>query len=180
MRIYILSILIFFSLKVFAQRESVKTYYTNGKLESAGNMYSYSKFDKRILKEFHYFKNLKKKDGEWKYYNESGDLIRIENYKASLNINTLNNLRQKLSDIPNGKWTYFSDEGIKYREEIYKNGILFHYVKEIYRDNTLLGNITFNAGLPDTTIFEPMTLSINLILNPDFSSFYYVQSQVSI
>jgi hypothetical protein len=115
-------------------------------MQSSGTMYSFSRFDKRIPKEYGYFKGLKKKDGEWKYWNENGKLIKVENYKAILDVDTLKTLLNKLDNVRDGKWIYFNNEGLKYHEEIYHNGLLIHSVKEIYRDTVLIGNNTIDNG----------------------------------
>jgi OOP family OmpA-OmpF porin len=173
MKHFILIFLLLVSIEVSAQRKTVKTYYSNGIMQSSGTMYSFSKFDKRIHKEYEYFKGLKKKDGEWKYWNENGKLIKIENYKAILDVDTLKSLLNKLDNVRDGKWIYFNEEGLKYREEIYHNGVLIHSVKEFYRDTVLIGNITFDNGVTDTTFSGPVTIGKNLIINPEFDIFYY-------
>jgi OmpA-OmpF porin, OOP family len=173
MKQFALILLLLISLDLYSQRETVKTYYSNGIMKSSGRIYSFSKFDKRIPKKYDYFKNLKKKDGEWKFWNENGKLIRIENYKALLDVDTLGFLLSKLEDVRDGKWTYFNDDGLKYREEIYQNGTLANYVKGLYRDSVLIGKITYDKGMIDTTLFEPVNFGKNLIINPEFDIFYY-------
>lgn len=119
-------ILVFVFLIVFfdlvAQKEKVKTYYSNGKLKSKGLVYSFGNYDNRIPKSYNYFKSLKKKDGEWKFYYQNGNLSRIESYKATPDL-------KNLVDLKHGKWVYYNEQGIKYREDFYNDGIIYNSVR---------------------------------------------------
>jgi outer membrane protein OmpA-like peptidoglycan-associated protein len=171
------SIFIFIFLIIFsdldAQREKVKTYFDNGTLQSKGSVFSYSSFDWRIPKKYAFFKGLKKKDGEWKYWYQNGQLERIENYKATLNLKKLNDLNNKWEDTPHGKWINYTEQGIKYRDDFYKDGILYNSTKEIYNNNQQVGAISVLKGVRDTVWITPLSTGPNLIFNPDFELFYY-------
>ncbi|MBK7132880.1 MAG: OmpA family protein [Bacteroidales bacterium] len=170
--IFIIVFLIIFS-DLDAQREKVKTFYDNGTLQSKGSVFSYSNFDWRIPKKYAYFKGLKKRDGEWKYWYQNGQLERIENYKATLNLKKLDDLRNKWEDLPHGKWIYYTEQGNKYRDDFFKDGILYNSTKEIYNNNQQVGEITVLKGIWDTIWIKPLSSGPNLILNPDFELFYY-------
>jgi outer membrane protein OmpA-like peptidoglycan-associated protein len=145
----------------------IKTYFKNGQLESKGSFYTYSIYDniKSLPKKLRYFGDIKKKGKEWKYWYQDGQLSKIENYKLIKDKNPY--------DLPNGNWTYFNEQGEKYREDTYLNGILINSIKEIYKDSQLVGKISLNNGILDTTLFEPFTIRKNLVINPEFDYFYY-------
>src|SRR4030042_1798141 len=153
------------SICINAQRQKVKTYYDDGKLESKGLTYTYSIFSdkKELPKDLRYWGDIQKKEGGWKYWHRNGELKRIENYKLVKN--------RKYSDLPDGKWIYFNDLGIKYREDSYEHGILVNSTHEIYHDDQLAGKISLNYGISDTVLYLPFTKGNNLIINPEFDFF---------
>jgi outer membrane protein OmpA-like peptidoglycan-associated protein len=143
-----------------------KIYYKNGQLESAGFIYKYPIFyDVKLPPWADRFGYIEKKGKAWKYWYPNGQLSRIENYKFIQDKNPY--------DLPDGKWTYINDQGKIYREDTYLNGILINSTKEIYKDSQLAGKITLNNGILDTTLFVPLTLGKNLVINPEFEYFYY-------
>lgn len=155
-----------------AQRAKIKTYYKNGQLESKGFLYTYSIYNniKSLPKKFRFFGEIKKRDKEWRYWYQNGQLSRIENYKVIKDRNP--------NDLPDGKWTYFNEQGIKYREDTYLDGTLINSTKEIYRDSQLAGKITIRNGIPDTSLIIPFSSGKNLIINSGFDYFYYKPVQV--
>jgi outer membrane protein OmpA-like peptidoglycan-associated protein len=143
-----------------------KTYYKNGKLESAGFIYKYPIFyDVKLPPWADRFGFIEKKGKTWKYWYPNGQISRIENYKFIEDKNSY--------DLPDGKWTYINEQGKIYREDTYLNGKLINSTKEIYKDFKLAGKFTLNNGIPDTSLFEPFTSGKNLVINPDFDFFYY-------
>jgi len=165
---YIVTICLLLSnICINAQRQKVKTYYDDGKLESKGLTYTYSIFsdNKQLPKDLRYWGDIQKKVGEWKYFQRNGELKKIENFMLVKD--------RKYSDLPDGKWMYFNDLGIKYREDTYSNGTLVNSMHEIYNDNQLAGKISLNFGIYDTVLYLPFTKENNLIINPDFDFFYY-------
>lgn len=163
----IVSIFFLICLDSIAQREIIKTYYKNGRLESKGFLYTYSIYSniKSLPKKLRFFGELEKKGKMWKYWYQTGELKRIENYKLIKDKNPY--------DLPDGNWTYFNEQGIKYREDTYKDGVIINSIKEIYKDSRLAGKITFQNGISDTTLLIPLTIGQNLIINPEFDFFFY-------
>ncbi len=163
---YILGILLLISIRTDGQRELIKTYYKDGKLESKGSLYTYSYFygDKRIPRKYK-AGQIQKKEKEWKYWYPNGQVRRIENFKLVKDKN--------FNDLPHGKWVYFNEYGTRYREETYDNGKLVNTIKEIYQDSKLAGRVSIKNGISDTTFFLPFIKDKNLIINPDFDFFYY-------
>ena len=53
------------------------------------------------------------------------------------------------------------------------DGVLINSTKEIYRDSQLVGKITLQNGIPDTSLVIPLTSGKNLIINPAFEYYYY-------
>ena len=149
------------------QRKIIKTYYKDGRLESKGFLYTYSIYDniKSLPKKFQFFGEIKKKGKEWKYWYQNGQLSRIEYYKLIKDKNPY--------DLPNGNWKYFNEQGVKYREDTYLNGDIINSIKEIYKDSQLVGKITLQNGILDTSLVAPLVSGKNLIINPDFEYFYY-------
>lgn len=165
-RILIITFIIISCFESSGQRKMTKTYYKNGKLESAGFVYKYPIFyDVKMPPKMQKFGDIEKKGKVWKYWYQNGQLSRIENYKFIKDKNPY--------DLPNGKWTYFNERGKKYREDSYLNGILINSIKEIYKDSQLVGEITLRNGVIDTILNTPLTLGINLVINPEFDYFYY-------
>jgi OOP family OmpA-OmpF porin len=163
----IVSIFFLICLDSIAQREIIKTYYKNGRLESKGFIYTYSIYSniRSLPKKLRFFGELEKKGKVWKYWYQTGELKRIENYKLIKDKNPY--------DLPDGNWTYFNEQGIKYREDTYKDGVLINYIKEIYKDSILAGKISLQNGISDTTLLIPLTIGQNLIINPEFDYFFY-------
>lgn len=165
----VLSILLLLCISncISGQKELIKTYYKDGRLESKGWTYKYSSFYdvKRLKKMDNKFTMIQKKIKQWKYWYNNGELRRIENYKLVIDKNYF--------DLPDGKWVYFNEGGTKYREEIYKDGEIIKTTKDIFQNSKLVGKITINTGNSDTTLFVPFTKGNNLIINPDFDFFYY-------
>jgi OmpA-OmpF porin, OOP family len=165
----ILSIFLLISIDLTAQRGMVKTYYKNGQLESKGFVYTYSMYyDVKNKIKSNVLTNtgkITKKIKEWVYYYPNGQISRIENYKIVIDKNPY--------DLRDGNWIYYNAQGIKYREESYKEGTLTNSIKEIYKGTHLAGKFTLHNGIADTILSEPFTIGNNLILNPDFSYFYY-------
>src|SRR4030042_2844695 len=151
---------------VNAQHQKIKTYYEDGKLESKGSLYTYSYFyeDKRIPKKLE-AGQIQKKEKEWKYWYQNGQLRRIENYKLVKDKN--------FNGLPHGKWVYFNETGTKYREDTYENGVLVNSIKEIYYDTKLAGKVSYNYGVSDTLLYLQLPKVKNLIKNPNFDFFYY-------
>jgi OmpA-OmpF porin, OOP family len=166
-KIVILNCFLLISICTDAQHEKIKTYFKDGKLESKGSMYSYSVSydDKKIHKKFDFFGGIKKKEKEWKYWYQNGQLRVIEHYKLVIDKN--------FNDLPDGKWEYFNEYGAKYREDTYDNGTLISTTKEMYQDSKLAGIISLKNGVSDTSLYLPFTKDKNLIINPDFDFFYY-------
>jgi OmpA-OmpF porin, OOP family len=146
-----------------------RTYYKNGQLESKGLEYTYSMYYdvKKKIKSNVLTKTGKitKKVKEWEYYYPNGQVSRKESYKIVIDKNPY--------DLPDGNWIYYNEQGVKYREDTYLNGVLINSIKEIYKDSHLAGKITLDSGIIDTTLYEPLTLNKNLIINPEFDYFYY-------
>jgi OmpA-OmpF porin, OOP family len=155
------------SMNLSAQHEKVKTYYTNKNLQSKGSTYTYSIYYdvKSMPKKFRTFGQLTKKEKEWKYWYQNGQLARIEHYKLVIN--------KDWNDLRDGIWIYYNEQGIKYREDIYKDGKLETSIREIYCDSVLAGKINIHNGLSDTSLYMPLTKQNNFIINPDFDFFYY-------
>ena len=149
------------------QREKIKTYYKNGQLESEGLRYSYpTYYDVKMPNpDMQKSGGITKKEKEWKYWYQNGQLRRVENYKFIKDKNP--------RDLPNGNWEYFNETGVKYREDTYSDGVLINSTKEIYKDSQLVGKITLQNGIPDTSLVIPLTSGKNLIINPDFEYYYY-------
>jgi outer membrane protein OmpA-like peptidoglycan-associated protein len=149
------------------QHKTEETHYTNGKIKSKGSTYTYPiYYDKKVTgKKHQYFGELVKREKEWKYWFQNGQIERIENYKLIKNDDPI--------DLPHGLWTYFNYQGIKYREDIYKAGKLDYGDREIYSDAGLAGKISVTNGIPDTSLLHPLTKQNNLILNPDFDYYFY-------
>ncbi len=154
-------------LNLSAQHEKVKTYYTNRNLQSKGSTYTYSIYYdvKSIPKKFRTFGQLTKKEKEWKYWYQKGQLARIEHYKLVIN--------KDWNDLRDGIWIYYNEQGIKYREDIYEDGKLETSEREIYCDSVLAGKINIHNGLSDTTLYMSLTKQDNFIINPDFDFFYF-------
>ncbi|MCX6302275.1 MAG: OmpA family protein [Bacteroidia bacterium] len=166
-RYLILSFLLTLSICTNAQRQKVRTYYEDGKLESKGSVYTYPIYldNKTIPKKWRILYEIQKKEKQWKYWYRSGQLSRVENYKLVIDKNYY--------DLPDGEWIYFNESGTKYNEETYSNGVLISSTREIYNDNQLAGKVSLNYGISDTTLYLPFNKGNNLILNPDFDFFYY-------
>ena len=165
-KILIITLVILNCFESSGQRKMTKTYYKNGKLESAGFIYKYPIFyDVKMPPKMQKFGDIEKKGKEWKYWYQDGQLSRIENYKFIQDKNPYN--------LPDGKWTYFNEQGKRYREDTYLNGILINSTKEIYKDSQLVGEITIRNGIIDTTLNTPLTQGKNLVINPEFDYFYY-------
>ncbi len=166
-RIFILIFFLLISVCAGAQRKMTRTYYKNGQLESKGSIYTYSIFydDKRVPKKFKTYGEVQKKERQWKYWYQNGQLSRIEHYKLIVDKN--------YNDVPDGKWIYFNEHGIKYREEAYTSGTLVNTTKEIFRNSQLAGKVSLRNGISDTTLYLPVTKEKNLIKNSDFDFFYY-------
>ncbi len=149
------------------QHKTVKTYYFNENIKSSGSTYTYSIFydDKSVHKKYKYFDQIEKKEKEWKYWYQNGQIERIEHYKVVKN--------KDPKSLPDGLWTYYNGQGIKYREDIYKDGKLESGNREIYCDTGLAGNIAIKNGIPDTSLSVPLTKQDNLIINPDFDFYFY-------
>jgi OmpA-OmpF porin, OOP family len=165
----VLSIFLLINIDLIAQRELVKTYYNNGQLESKGFVYTYSMFydvkNKISSNVLTHTGKIAKKVKKWEYYYPNGQVNRIENYKLAIDKN--------LYDLPDGNWIYYNAQGIKYREERYKEGTLTNSIKEIYKDSQLVGRITLHDGIVDTALSGSLSDGNNLILNPEFTYFYY-------
>jgi OOP family OmpA-OmpF porin len=164
---FLMSIFLLICFESSGQREKIKTYYKNGQLESEGFRYSYPVFYDVKMKNPEWQKSggIVKKGKEWKYWYQNGQLSRIENYKFIKDKNP--------HDLPNGNWEYFNENGVKYRVESYLEGVLINSNKEIYRDSKLVGKITLQNGIIDTSLVIPLTSGKNLIINPDFEYYYY-------
>jgi OOP family OmpA-OmpF porin len=173
-RLLLLSILLLISFNMNAQREKVRTYYKNGQLESKGNTYTYSMYYdvKKKIKSNVLTKTGKitKKAREWEYFYPNGQISRKENYKIVIDKNPY--------DLPDGYWTYYNPQGTKYRVDQYEQGTLTNSIKDIYKDSRIVGKFALHDGIVDTTLSETFTTGNNLILNPDFSYFYYKPVQV--
>jgi outer membrane protein OmpA-like peptidoglycan-associated protein len=152
-----------------AQHKKVETYYTNGKLQSKGSTYTYSMYYdiKKMIRSNILTKTGKvtKKENEWKYWYQNGQLARIEHYKLLID--------KELNDLPDGKWIYYNGQGVKYREDLFKNGDLESGEREIYCDSGLVGKVTIQNGKFDTILYRSLTKPKNLIINPDFDFYYY-------
>jgi OOP family OmpA-OmpF porin len=154
------------------QHKTVKTYYSSEKIKSKGSTYTYSIYSYNTVQKKHlYYGKLEKKEKEWKYWYQNGQIERIENYKLVKNNDP--------ESLPDGLWTYYNYQGIKYREDIYRDGKLESGDREIYSDTGLAGKISFKDGIPDTTLLFPLTKKNNLIINPDFDFYFYKPVPVS-
>jgi outer membrane protein OmpA-like peptidoglycan-associated protein len=154
-------------LNLSGQHKTEKTYYSSEKLRSEGSTYTYPiYYDNKVTgKKHQYFGELVKREKEWKYWFQNGQIERIENYKLIKNSDP--------TDLPHGFWTYYNYQGIKYREDIYKDGKLESGIKEIYSDSVFAGKISYKNGIPDTTLIHTLTKQNNLIINPDFDYYFY-------
>ena len=150
------------------QHKIEKTFYSNEKIKSEGSTYTYTiYYDNKVTgKKHQYFGELVKKEKEWKYWFQNGQIERIENYKLVKNNDPI--------DLSDGLWTYFNYQGIKYREDLYKDGKLESGDREIYCDTGLTGKISYKKGIPDTSLLHPLTKQNNLIINPDFDYYFYM------
>ena len=157
---------LFFSIYATAQRETIKNYYDGGKIKSKGQTFTYPIFyeDKRIPRSMP-FANFEKKFKKWEYWYQNGQLQRVEHYKLVKDRN--------LHNLPHGKWIYYNESGVIYKEEIYNNGVLTNTVKEVFLDTRNAGSVSLNNGIADTSIYFPVTIGRNLVINPDFNFFYY-------
>ncbi len=166
-RLFICGLFLLISVLADAQREKIKTFYTNRQLRSKGSTFTYPTFydDKRIPKKLRTFSEITKKVKEWKYWYQNGILSKIEHYKLIIN--------KDPKDLPHGKWIYFNDIGLKYREDTYNLGTLVNTTKEIFHNSQLAGKISIQKGISYTIIYLSLTKGKNLILNPDFDFFYY-------
>lgn len=149
------------------QHKREKTYYSNEKIKSEGSTYTHPiYYDNKVIgKKHQYFGELIKREKEWKYWFQNGQIERIENYKLIKNNDP--------SDLPHGFWTYYNYQGIKYREDIYKDGKIESGDREIYSDSVFAGKISFRNGIPDTSLIHPLKKQNNLIINPDFDYYFY-------
>lgn len=149
------------------QHKTEEIHYTNGRIKSKGSTYTYPiYYDNKVAGKKHvYFGELVKREKEWKYWFQNGQIERIENYKLIKN--------KDPNDLPDGLWTYFNYQGIKYREDIYKDGKLESGDREIYSDAGLAGKISIKNGIPDTSLFQLLIKRNNLIINPDFDYYFY-------
>ena len=149
------------------QHKTEETYYSNGKIKSKGSTYTYPiYYDNKVTgKKHQYFGELVKREKEWKYWFQNGQIERIENYKLIKNNDP--------TDLPDGLWTFFNYQGIKYREDIYRDGKLESGEREIYNDAGLAGKISIKNGIKDTSLLHPLINRNNLILNPDFDYYFY-------
>jgi antitoxin component YwqK of YwqJK toxin-antitoxin module len=100
------------------------TYHTNGNVKSNG----------------HYIQN--KKSGEWNYWDENGNLIKLEQFKNGLNhgdyIEYYSNGTIKVKgnytitneiSIKHKYWFYYDDNGEKIKSIFYFEGIKYEYDK---------------------------------------------------
>ena len=167
----ILYSLIFFGfflipINLSGQHKIEKTYYSNEKIKSEGSTYTYPIYHyNTVQKKNLYYGKLEKKDKEWKYWYQNGQIERIENYKVIKNNDP--------ESLPDGLWTYYNYQGIKYREDFYKNGKLESGNREIYSDTGLAGNMSIRNEISDTALLFPLTQQNNLIINPDFDFYFY-------
>jgi len=149
------------------QHKTEETYYSNGRIKSKGSTYTYPiYYDNKVTgKKHQYFGELIKREKEWKYWFQNGQIERIENFKLIKNNDP--------NDLPDGLWTYFNYQGIKYREDIYRDGKLESGERDIYSDTGLAGKISIKNGMPDTSILHPLIKLNNLIINADFDYYFY-------
>ena len=149
------------------QHKTEETHYTNGRIKSKGSTYTYPiYYDNKVTgKKHQYFGELVKREKEWKYWFQNGQIEKIENYKLIKNNDPI--------DLPDGLWTFFNYQGIKYREDIYKEGKLKYGNREIYCDTGLAGKISIKNGISDTSLLHPLISCNNLIINPDFDYYFY-------
>lgn len=149
------------------QHKTEENHYSNGRIKSKGSTYTYPiYYDNKVTgKKHQYFGELVKREKEWKYWYQNGQIEKIENYKLIRNNDPI--------DRPDGLWTFFNYQGIKYREDIYRDGKLESGEREIYNDAGLTGKISIKNGIPDTSLLHPLTKQNNLIINPDFDYYFY-------
>ena len=148
------------------QHKIIMTYYSTNRIKSKGSTYTYPIYQyNTVQKKNLYYGKLEKKEKEWKYWYQNGQIERIENYKVIKN--------EDPESLPDGLWTYYNYLGIKYREDTYKDGKLESGDKEIYDDKGFVGKISFKNGIPDTSMMHPLTKQSNLIINPDFDFYFY-------
>lgn len=152
---------------ISGQHKIEKTFYSNKNIKSKGSTYTYPiYYDRKVFggKRI-YFGKLEKKEKEWKYWYQNGQIERIENYKLVKNNDP--------ESLPDGLWIYYNYLGIKYREDNYTNGKLESGEREIYCDTDFVGKISFKNGIPDTSLIRPLIKQNNLIINPDFDFYFY-------
>ena len=171
-KIILLFSLILFSISASAQKNTIKTYYKDGKLKSKGQTCTYMVFyeDKKIPKKYP-FGEFEKKIKKWKYWYSNGQLQRIEHFKFIKDRN--------YHSLPHGEWIYFNQFGTKYREEIYNEGTLISTVKQVFQDSKNVGHVSLTAGVSDTIIDIPLTSGKNLVINSDFDLFYYIPAPIT-
>ena len=118
-----------------------------------------------MLKKKLYFGKIEKREKEWDYWYQNGQVERIENYKLVKDNDP--------GSLPDGLWSYFNYQGIRYREENYADGRLKSCNREIYCYSCLAGKISIKNGVADTSLLFPLTKQNNLIINPCFDFYYY-------
>ncbi len=165
-KIILICCLLLPSVYATAQKETIKNYDEDGRLLSKGRTYKYTIYyeNKSIPKKYP-FGEIQKKIKKWEYWYQNGQLRRVEHYNLVRDRNFHN--------LPHGKWIYYNETGVKYKEEIYSNGVLTNTVKEVFLDAKNAGYVSLNNGVADTSIYLPVTIGKNLIINPDFYFFYY-------
>ncbi len=148
------------------QHKIVTTNYSNGKPKSRGSTFTYPVYRyNTVLKKKLYFGKIEKREKEWDYWYQNGQVERIENYKLVKDNDP--------GSLPDGLWSYFNYQGIRYREENYADGRLKSCNREIYCYSCLAGKISIKNGVADTSLLFPLTKQNNLIINPCFDFYYY-------
>ena len=151
---------------VSGQKETITNYYENGKIKSIGQTYTYTvPYENKSIPKKYSFGEIQKKIKKWEYWNQDGQLQRVEHYKLVKDRN--------FNSLPHGKWIYFNETGVKYREDIYENGTLSDSFKDVFLDSQNAGYVSLKNGITDTVVLFPITKGMNLIMNPDFELFYY-------
>jgi len=166
LKILLVSPFLLLSIYVSGQKETITNYYENGKIKSSGQTYTYTiPYENKSIPKKYPFGEIQKKIKKWDYWNQDGQLQRVEHYKLVKDRN--------FNSLPHGKWIYFNETGIKYREDIYDNGTLTNTFKDVFLDSKNAGYVSFKNGITDTAVFFPITKGKNHIINPDFDLFYY-------
>ncbi len=87
------------------------------------------------------------KVGKWQYYDEAGNLVKIENYKKT----------GKRSSVKEGIWEYYSPDGERIKAEVYQNGVAAetqYFQACILKEYGMLYDIAFKDTVFVETVYR--------------------------